>query len=275
MSPVRTRIAPSPTGEPHVGTAYVALFNRAFAKSRGGRFVLRIEDTDRARSSAESEAAIFDALRWAGLDWDEGPDVGGAFGPYRQSERRALYAETRGIAAARGQGVSLLLHARTPRRAAPRTAGGGGDAALRRPLPLGFRCRREGPHRPWRTPRAAPRGAGRGRLRVPGPLARHCRDSLAAGGHAGAGEVRRLPHLPPGGRGGRPPDGNQPRAARRGVAELDAEARAPLRRLRLAHADPTTTCRCCATPTAASSPSAATPPASTTSAAPATCPKRC
>ena len=93
MSSVRTRIAPSPTGEPHVGTAYVALFNRAFAKSRGGRFVLRIEDTDRARSSAESEAAVFDALRWAGLDWDEGPDVGGAFGPYRQSERRALYAE--------------------------------------------------------------------------------------------------------------------------------------------------------------------------------------
>ena len=91
MSAVRTRVAPSPTGDPHVGTAYMALFNRVFAKSRGGAFVLRIEDTDRARSSAASEAAIFEALRWAGLDWDEGPDVGGEFGPYRQSERQAVY----------------------------------------------------------------------------------------------------------------------------------------------------------------------------------------
>ena len=91
MTAIRTRVAPSPTGDPHVGTAYMALFNRVFAKSRGGRFVLRIEDTDRARSSAAAETAIVDALRWAGLDWDEGPDVGGDFGPYRQSERRAVY----------------------------------------------------------------------------------------------------------------------------------------------------------------------------------------
>ena len=90
---VRTRIAPSPTGAPHVGTAYMALFNWAFARSKGGQFLLRIEDTDQARSTAESEQAIFDALRWLGLDWDEGPDVGGEFGPYRQSERRAIYAE--------------------------------------------------------------------------------------------------------------------------------------------------------------------------------------
>lgn len=89
--PVRTRIAPSPTGDPHVGTAYVALFNRALAKRHGGRFVLRIEDTDRLRSSSASEARILAALRWLGLDWDEGPDVGGQFGPYRQSERGAVY----------------------------------------------------------------------------------------------------------------------------------------------------------------------------------------
>ena len=88
---VRTRVAPSPTGDPHVGTAYVALFNQAFANSRGGRFVLRIEDTDQARSSAASEAAIMDALRWAGIEWHEGPDVGGDYGPYRQSERLDLY----------------------------------------------------------------------------------------------------------------------------------------------------------------------------------------
>ena len=88
---VRTRIAPSPTGDPHVGTAYVALFNYAFAKQHSGQFVLRIEDTDQKRSTAESEQAILDALRWTGLDWDEGPDIGGGFGPYRQSERREHY----------------------------------------------------------------------------------------------------------------------------------------------------------------------------------------
>lgn len=93
---VRTRIAPSPTGDPHVGTAFIALFNMCFAKQHGGQFILRIEDTDQARSTAESEAQILDALRWLGLDWDEGPDVGGPYGPYRQSERKddyAVYAE--------------------------------------------------------------------------------------------------------------------------------------------------------------------------------------
>ena len=88
---VRTRIAPSPTGDPHVGTAYMALFNWAFARQHKGQFVLRIEDTDQARSTPESEQAIFTALQWLGLDWDEGPNVGGAHGPYRQSERKALY----------------------------------------------------------------------------------------------------------------------------------------------------------------------------------------
>lgn len=88
---VRTRIAPSPTGDPHVGTAYVALFNLAFARSQGGQFVLRIEDTDRARSTDQSEQMILDSLRWLGLEWDEGPDVGGDAGPYRQSERGEIY----------------------------------------------------------------------------------------------------------------------------------------------------------------------------------------
>ena len=91
--PVRTRIAPSPTGDPHVGTAYVALINYCFAKRHGGAFLLRIEDTDQARSTAESEVAILDSLRWLGLTWDEGPDVGGPYGPYRQSERSAIYRE--------------------------------------------------------------------------------------------------------------------------------------------------------------------------------------
>ena len=86
-APVRVRIAPSPTGDPHVGTAYIGLLNYVFAKQRGGKFVLRIEDTDRTRFVASSEQMIFDALRWVGLQWDEGPDVGGPHGPYRQSER--------------------------------------------------------------------------------------------------------------------------------------------------------------------------------------------
>ena len=90
---VRTRIAPSPTGDPHVGTAYIALFNLCFARAHGGQFLLRIEDTDQQRSTADSEQAILDSLRWLGLEWDEGPDVGGPNGPYRQSERMELYGQ--------------------------------------------------------------------------------------------------------------------------------------------------------------------------------------
>ena len=88
---VRTRIAPSPTGPPHVGTAYMALFNLAFARRHEGRMILRIEDTDQLRSTPESEEAILQALSWLGIEWDEGPDCGGEYGPYRQSERTALY----------------------------------------------------------------------------------------------------------------------------------------------------------------------------------------
>ena len=89
--PVRTRIAPSPTGDPHLGTAYIALFNLVYALSQGGTFLIRIEDTDRERSTEESEQAILNALRWLNIEWSEGPDVGGPHGPYRQSERQAIY----------------------------------------------------------------------------------------------------------------------------------------------------------------------------------------
>jgi glutamyl-tRNA synthetase len=88
---VRTRVAPSPTGDPHVGTAYVALINYCFAKQHGGDFLLRIEDTDRTRSTAASESVILEALHWLGLTWDEGPDIGGPHGPYRQSDRLDIY----------------------------------------------------------------------------------------------------------------------------------------------------------------------------------------
>ena len=90
---VRVRIAPSPTGDPHVGTAYIGLFNYAFAKHNQGDFLLRIEDTDRTRFSGDSEQQIFDSMKWLGLNYDEGPDVGGDKGPYRQSERFHIYKE--------------------------------------------------------------------------------------------------------------------------------------------------------------------------------------
>src|SRR5215471_21644857 len=91
MSSVRVRFAPSPTGSLHVGNARTALFNWLFARHQGGKFILRIEDTDVERSEARFEIQLLDDLRWLGLDWDEGPDVGGKFGPYRQSQRGDLY----------------------------------------------------------------------------------------------------------------------------------------------------------------------------------------
>jgi glutamyl-tRNA synthetase len=102
FSRVRVRLAPSPTGDPHVGTAYVALFNYAFAKKMGGDMILRIEDTDQVRARSSSEAMILRSLKWLGLAWDEGPDVGGKFGPYRQSERRAIHQEHANILLAKG-----------------------------------------------------------------------------------------------------------------------------------------------------------------------------
>ena len=101
-APVRVRIAPSPTGDPHVGTAYIALFNYVFARKAGGQFILRIEDTDQARSTRDSEAAILRALSWVGLNWDEGPDKGGPYGPYRQSERTEHYRKAAAELVAKG-----------------------------------------------------------------------------------------------------------------------------------------------------------------------------
>ncbi|HKA25581.1 MAG TPA: glutamate--tRNA ligase [Candidatus Eisenbacteria bacterium] len=90
-TPVRVRFAPSPTGSLHIGGARTALFNWLFARGREGLMALRVEDTDVERSTSESERAVVDDLRWLGLDWDEGPEVGGPYGPYRQSERKEIY----------------------------------------------------------------------------------------------------------------------------------------------------------------------------------------
>jgi glutamyl-tRNA synthetase len=91
--PVRVRFCPSPTGSPHVGFARTALFNWAFARHHGGTFVFRIEDTDKERSTEESYDGMLGAMRWLGLDWDEGPEIGGPHAPYRQSERSELYRD--------------------------------------------------------------------------------------------------------------------------------------------------------------------------------------
>jgi glutamyl-tRNA synthetase len=143
----RTRIAPSPTGDPHVGTAYVALFNFALARRHGGQFLLRIEDTDRQRSHPTSERMIFEALRWLGLDWDEGPDVGGPYGPYRQSERSAIYREHAETLLARGAAYACFctperLAALREEQKARKAAVMGYDGLCRRIAPTGAAERR-------------------------------------------------------------------------------------------------------------------------------------
>ena len=90
---VRVRMAPAPTGRLHIGTARMTLLNWLFARRHGGKFVLRIEDTDQSRSTQENVAQILEAIRWLGLDWDEGPEVEGPYGPYFQSQRLELYGE--------------------------------------------------------------------------------------------------------------------------------------------------------------------------------------
>ena len=90
---VRVRFAPSPTGRLHIGGARTAIFNWAFARAKGGDFILRIEDTDPERSTEENVRVIVDAMKWLGLDWDEGPEVGGQYGPYFQMQRMDTYKE--------------------------------------------------------------------------------------------------------------------------------------------------------------------------------------
>lgn len=92
-SNVRVRFAPSPTGKLHIGGARTAIYNWAFARANGGTFILRIDDTDPERSTDENTQIILRAMRWLGLDWDEGPEVGGEHGPYAQTERLDLYRQ--------------------------------------------------------------------------------------------------------------------------------------------------------------------------------------
>src|SRR5881396_2544247 len=136
---VRVRFAPSPTGFLHVGGARTALFNWLFARRHGGAFVLRIEDTDAQRSSTESETGVLEDPRWLGLAWDEGPDVGGPYGPYRQSERLDLYraAADRLLAAGLAYPCTCTDQELEQRRAAALAAG--------RPPQYDGTCRRLSP----------------------------------------------------------------------------------------------------------------------------------
>ena len=113
MLRMRVRFAPSPTGHLHVGNARTALFNWLLARGQSGTFILRIEDTDLERSTRESEQAILDDLRWMGLQWDEGVEVGGAYGPYRQTERMQSYADHTRRLLAEGRGYYCFCSAET------------------------------------------------------------------------------------------------------------------------------------------------------------------
>lgn len=135
-TPVRVRFAPSPTGHLHIGGARTAIYNWAFARHTGGTFVLRIDDTDPERSTDENTQAIFRALRWLGLDWDEGPEAGGGFGPYFQTQRADTYAEA--LASLRGSGHAYpcfcMAEELEAKREAARAKGGyaGYDRTCRR-----------------------------------------------------------------------------------------------------------------------------------------------
>ncbi|SSC24892.1 Glutamate-tRNA ligase, partial [Klenkia terrae] len=123
-TPVRTRFCPSPTGTVHVGVMRAALFNWAYAKHTGGQFVFRIEDTDAARNTEESYRHLLDSLRWLGLEWDEGPEVGGPHGPYRQSERGEIYADVLGKLVDAGHAYESFS---TPEEVAARRVAAGQD----------------------------------------------------------------------------------------------------------------------------------------------------
>src|ERR1700728_781414 len=141
--PVTTRFAPSPTGSLHLGNARTAFFSHLWARKTGGRFILRIEDTDVERSERRFRDALLEELRGLGLDWDEGPDIGGPSAPYAQSERGGWYATLFARLEADGR-VPLLLHARGARALAQASEDGGQAAALCGDLPRvdGRRARR-------------------------------------------------------------------------------------------------------------------------------------
>ena len=221
--PVRARFCPSPTGTPHVGLARTALFNWAFARHHGGTFVFRIEDTDAARDSEESYQAIIDALTWLGLDWDEGPNVGGPHAPVPAEPARRDLPRGRRRAARRRPPVRVVLHRTTTSTARHLAAGRdpklGYDNYDRDPGSGADRGGRRG--RPPAGAAAADAGPGH-HLGRPGPRADHLPGGQRA--RPGAGPRHRRSAVHAGQPGRRRADGDHPRAARRGPAAVHAAA---------------------------------------------------
>ena len=194
----RLRFAPSPTGYLHIGGVRTALFNWLWARKTGGTFILRIEDTDRERSTPENEQIILRDMRWLGLDWDEGPEVGGPHGPYLQMERLPLYRSSPSSSIAARRGLPLLLHQGGARRAAR----GPQEARTRRRSSATRAPAATGGDEPDRPVGPAPAGArvGRGHLPRPGLRRDHDAEQHAAGRRARARGRRPALQLRRGGR---------------------------------------------------------------------------
>ena len=221
---VRDRFAPSPTGFLHIGGVRTALFNWLFARKHGGQFVLRIDDTDQERNVEAALAPILHGFRWLGVDWDEGPEVGGPHAPYFQSQaRRALPGGGR-PAARVGPRLSRLRHARGDGRRAQ--GGRGGEAAVlysRRWMAESDadRARFEAEGRKWVVRLKMPR---EGKLRAARPRARRRRVRVGAGGRPRHPARRRHLHLSPGQRRRRSRLRDHARHPRRGAPVEHAAA---------------------------------------------------
>ena len=234
MSAIRVRIAPSPTGPLHIGTARTALFNYLFARHTGGTFVLRLEDTDVARSTEAFERDILDGLHWLGIAWDEGPGSPasrrpGRTRPYRQMQRLEPLRRGRRAAARRGSGLSLLLHARGARGRPQGPGGGEAGATIRRSMRVAHGRRApgqggRGPPGGGAVPRA-PRGGRVGRP-DPGPDRDRHRQPRRRLRHR---PRRRHAAVPLHGRGRRRGDGDQPRDPGRGPRQQHAQAHPAVR----------------------------------------------
>ena len=249
-TPMRVRFPPSPTGYLHVGGARSALFNWMAARQSGGTFVLRIEDTDQRRLNEDSLDAIFDGLRWLGLQWDEGPEVGGPFAPYIQSERLPLYQEWARWLLDHGHAYEDFdppLRARQERHArydAPVSQVSRLDPGA---AGCGTRRERDAARDPLQD--AARWRDGRVRCRAR-------RDALAEPRHPGRSstdEARRLPDLPSRRRRGRSRDGDHPRHAGGRVDPEPADPRLALRRTSAGSGHHGAICRSSRAPTARSS----------------------
>ena len=237
-TPVRVRFAPSPTGYLHIGGARTALFNWLFARRHGGKFILRIEDTDHKRLVEDALNDIEASLSWLGLDWDEGPEVGGDYGPYFQSQRLPIYQQWANWLVENGHAYHCYCTEERLAAGARRAAGAQGADRLRPPLPhADSRAARpaRGRRRSLRDPPGDRAAEGQHHLPRRDPRRHHLRPQPAAGRRAA--QNRWLADLSPGRGGGRSPDADQPHHAQRRVAEQRAAGRVALPGLRLGAAD--------------------------------------